>query len=60
MHASYALHSGYEPLIRTARPVTARDDDRLHARVALAGDLRDLLAARDLLKPLLGIPQPGP
>jgi hypothetical protein len=57
LHTSYALQSGYEPLLRAASRVTARDINELHARLALAGDARDLLAARDSLKQLLGIPQ---
>jgi hypothetical protein len=57
LHTSYALQSGYEPLIRAAGRVTAQDINQLQARLALAGDARDLLAARDSLKQLLGIPQ---
>jgi hypothetical protein len=55
LHTSYALQSGYEPLIRAIGTATARDVDRLHARLTLAGDPRDILAARDSLKQLLGI-----
>jgi hypothetical protein len=55
LHTSYALQSGYEPLIRAAGAVTARDVERLHERLTLAGDPRDVLAARDSLKRLLGI-----
>ena len=55
LHTSYALQSGYEPLIRSVGAVTARDLERLHARLTLAGDARDLLATRDSLKQLLGI-----
>ncbi len=54
LHTSYALQSGYEPLIRTVGTVTAQDLDRLQARLVLAGDARDILAARDSLKQLLG------
>jgi hypothetical protein len=56
LHTSYALQSGYESLIGALSPVTAADIERLHARLALAGDSRDILAARDSLKQLLGIP----
>ena len=55
LHTSYALQSGYEPLIRSAGAVTARDVERLHDRLTLAGDARDILAARDSLKQLLAI-----
>ena len=57
LHTSYALQSGYEPLLRALGPVTARDIDRLRERLTLAADTRDLLAARDSLKHLLGISQ---
>ena len=50
LHTSYALQAGYEPLIRQLGSVTAQDVERLHARLALAGDPRDLLAVRDSLK----------
>jgi len=59
LHTSYALQSGYEPLLRAAGAGTARDIDRLHDRLALAGDPRDILAARDSLKKLIGLPHPG-
>ena len=59
LHTSYALQSGYEPLIRAAGAVTARDVERLHERLTLAGDPRDVLATRDSLKRLLGIPHLG-
>jgi hypothetical protein len=57
LHTSYALQSGYEPLIRAVGAVTAQDLDRLQARLVPAGDARDILAARDSLKQLLGLPQ---
>jgi hypothetical protein len=59
LHTSYALQSGYEPLIRAAGAVTAGDIERLHDCLALAGDARDVLAARDSLKQLLGFSQLG-
>jgi hypothetical protein len=55
VHTSYALQSGYEPLIRALGPVTAQDIDQLHVRLIPAGDARDRLAARDSLKQLLGL-----
>lgn len=36
-------------------PVTGNDIERVHARLALMGDPRDLLAARDSIKRLLGV-----
>ena len=54
---TYALQSGYEPLIRAAGTVTGRDIERLHTRLLLAADARDLLAARDSLKLLLDLSQ---
>jgi hypothetical protein len=58
LHTSYALQSGYEPLIRSVGTVAAQDLDRLQGRLALGGDGRDILAARDSLKQLLGLSQP--
>ena len=55
LHTSYALQSGYEPLIRAAGRVTGRDIDLIGQRYAMAADARDLLAARDSLKQLLGL-----
>ena len=59
LHTSYALQSGYEPLIRSVGTITVQDLDRLQARLALAGDARDILAARASLGQLLGLPQVG-
>jgi hypothetical protein len=56
LHTSYALQSGYEPLLRALGAVTAQDIDHLKDRLTLAADARDLLAARDSLKQLLGLP----
>jgi hypothetical protein len=57
LHTSYALQSGYEPLIQVAGRVTARDIELISQRHAMAADARDLLAARDSLKQLLGLSQ---
>jgi hypothetical protein len=57
LHTSYALQAGYESLIRGAGGVSAQEVERLHASLALVGDPRDLLAARDSLKQLLGLSQ---
>jgi len=55
LHTSYALQSGYESLFRSIGRVTVQDIERLAARSTLAGDARDVLAARDSLTRLLGI-----
>ena len=55
LHTSYALQSGYEQLIRAVGTVTAWQIDQLRERLTLAGDTRDLLAARDSLQQFLGI-----
>jgi hypothetical protein len=57
LHTSYALQSGYDPLIRAAGTVTARAIEQTHHRHTMAGDARDILAARDSLKQLLGLSQ---
>jgi hypothetical protein len=59
LHTSYALQAGYESLIRAVGTVTVQEFERLHARLALASDTRDVLAARDSLGELLGLPRPG-
>lgn len=55
LHTSYALQSGYEPLLRQVGRVTIQDIDRLAECFHLAGDARDVLAARDTLTHLLGL-----
>jgi hypothetical protein len=49
LHTSYALQFGYEPLLRQLGRVTHQDIERLAERFMLAGDVRDVLAARDSL-----------
>ncbi len=56
LHTSYALQSGYESLMRGTGASTIQDLERVHARLTMAGDARDVLAARDSLRDLLGIP----
>jgi hypothetical protein len=55
VHTSYALQSGSEQLIHAVGPVTARQIEHLRERFTLAGDTRDLHAARDSLKQLFRI-----
>jgi hypothetical protein len=55
LHTSYALQCGYEPLLRDLGSVVPHDIESLRARLTLAADTRDLLAARDSLKQLLGL-----
>ncbi len=59
LHTSYALQSGYEPLIRASGTVTGHDIELIKQRHFLTADTRDLLAARDSLTQLLGISPPG-
>lgn len=58
LHTSYALQSGYEPLLKRLGPVTPRDIDRMGQRLSLAGDPRDVLAAHDSLLTLLNRRRP--
>jgi hypothetical protein len=58
LHTSFAMQTGYEPLLHALGTVTAKDVERLYDRLALAADPRDALAARDSLKRLLGISLP--
>jgi hypothetical protein len=55
LHTSYALQTGYEPLLRSTGRVTERDIEKLAERYTLAGDARDVLHARDSLAKLLGL-----
>ena len=55
LHTSYALQSGYEPLLRRIGAVTAHDIERLAERFMAAGDTRDVLSARDSVAGLLGL-----
>jgi hypothetical protein len=55
LHTSYALQSGYEPLLGQLGRVTHQEIERLVERFMLAGDARDVLAARDSLIGLLGL-----
>jgi hypothetical protein len=45
LHTSYALQFGYDQLIRSLGPVTARDLEVLKERLMMAGDARDVLAS---------------
>ena len=55
VHTSYALQSRLRPAPPLRRPVPARDVETLRERLTLAGDARNVLAARDSLKQLLGL-----
>ena len=55
LHTSYALHFGYESLLGSLGPVTARDVETLRERLAPASDTRDVFNARESVKKLLGI-----
>jgi hypothetical protein len=54
-HTSYAIQAGYEQLIKEIGDVTASEIETLKERFNLAGDARDVLAASDSVKALLGI-----
>jgi hypothetical protein len=55
LHTSYALQSGYDDLIIATPAVTDRQVEQLRERFSLTADARDVLAARDSLKELLGL-----
>jgi hypothetical protein len=55
LHTSYALQSGYEPLLRRVGRVAYEDLDRLAHRHLAAADPRDVVAAREALARLLGV-----
>jgi len=55
IHTSYALQSGYEPLMKRVGRVTDSDIEALRERLSLAGDARDVLSARDSVMKILGI-----
>ena len=55
LHTSFALQTGYEPLLRSIGPATLQDIETLRERLTLTADPRDILAARDSLKQLLGL-----
>ena len=59
VRTSYALQCGYEGLIREMGRVSSRDIERLRERLTLAGDVRDVLAARDSLAQILGLRSSG-
>jgi hypothetical protein len=55
LHISYALQTGYEQLIPAAHPVTVPQIDQLRDRFLPACDRRDIVAASDTIKQLLGV-----
>lgn len=55
LHTSYALQAGYEPLMRTMADVTLVAIEKHAQRATLAGDPRDVLAAKDSLIDLFGL-----
>jgi hypothetical protein len=56
LHTSYALQSGYEHLLREVGRVSERDLEAVLERFLLVSDPRDVLAARDAIRGLLGLP----
>ena len=55
VRTSYALQCGYEELVLAAGTVRPQDIEQVRERLTLAGDVRDVLAARDSLTKLLHI-----
>jgi hypothetical protein len=55
LHTSYALQSGYVPLVQSIESVSSSELSTLRDRLTLEGDPRDVLAACDSLRRLLGI-----
>jgi hypothetical protein len=55
LHTSYALQMGYERLLQTVGRVASREVEVLRERFALSRDVRDVLAASDSMRQLLGI-----
>jgi hypothetical protein len=56
LHAGYAQQAGYQQLIaQLGDNLTFQAIERLRAKHGLAGDARDVLAARDSLACLLGL-----
>ncbi len=55
LHTSYALQSGYEGLLGSIARVSAREVEILRERFTVAGDVRDVLSARDSVIRLLGV-----
>lgn len=55
-HTSYALQNGYESLITSTKRPTGEEVDAVKERHLMAGDLRDVLPARDSVKRLFGLP----
>jgi hypothetical protein len=55
LHTSFALQTGYEPLLHALGPVTANDIECLCDRLEAAADPRDVLAACDFLMKVLAV-----
>ncbi len=55
VHTSYALQSGYERLLTRIGCVAPEEVEHLSRRHGMAGDPRDVVAARDSLTRLVGL-----
>jgi hypothetical protein len=55
LHASYALQTGYEPLLHAVGAVTAFEIEMVERQFFLKADRRDVVAARESLKQILGV-----
>jgi hypothetical protein len=54
IHTSYALQFGYDRFIRSLGHISLRDLETLRERLLMAADTRDVLAAWDSIRQLLG------
>jgi hypothetical protein len=54
VHTCFTLQYNYEPLLRSLGTLALADVEQLGEQLALSADARDLLAARDSLKQLIG------
>jgi hypothetical protein len=55
LHTSYALQSGYDQLLTAIPVVSDRQIEQLVERFVRAGDPRDVFAAGESVKQLLGL-----
>jgi hypothetical protein len=55
VHTSFALQNGYDLLLQAAGRVTGTEVEALKVKHLVAKDARDVLAAGDSVKQLLGV-----
>ncbi len=54
VHTSYAIQGRYESLLHSIGQITASDIEQLETRLITTADTRDVLAARDSMKQMMG------